>query len=191
VGEVRFLRPLPGKHKKTTEGQMTTKKFTLLELLIVVAIIGVLAGLLLPTVNYVQRKAKDSAAKSKINNLSTAIHAFYSQNNVLPISGTVERLTNAQYDVMIETLTGIDGPDADSVVSSTFRPCKLLDVSAEYATKGYLDPFGNRMAVVMDLNYDKTCTVDGEDILSMVAIYSFGRNGEDENGAGDDICSWK
>lgn len=57
------------------------KGFTLIELMIVVAIIGILAAIAIPQFNSYRRKAQDSAAKSALKNLATAQENYYATNN--------------------------------------------------------------------------------------------------------------
>ena len=58
--------------------------FTLVELLIVIAIIGVLAAILLPTLNYVQYRAKVATVKTTISQLSQALKAYENDQGLFP-----------------------------------------------------------------------------------------------------------
>jgi len=64
----------------------TEKGFTLIELLVVVIIIGILAAIAIPVYIGVQNNAKDSAAKSDLENAKTAVVAYYTENNKFPAS---------------------------------------------------------------------------------------------------------
>ena len=55
--------------------------FTLIELVIVIAIIGVLAGIAIPTFASYRNKSLDTAAISDLRNAVTAQEAYYSDNN--------------------------------------------------------------------------------------------------------------
>jgi type II secretory pathway pseudopilin PulG len=58
--------------------------FTLIELLIVIAIIIVLAGLVLSTVGYVQKKGARSRAETEIAAMSAACESYKADNGVYP-----------------------------------------------------------------------------------------------------------
>ena len=61
-----------------------TKAFTLIELLIVVAIIGILAAIAVPNFLNAQLKAKISRAKADIRNLGVALDSYQLDNNHYP-----------------------------------------------------------------------------------------------------------
>ena len=61
-----------------------TAAFTLIELLVVMAIIIVLAGLVLSTVGYVQKKGARSRAETEIAAMSAACESYKADNGIYP-----------------------------------------------------------------------------------------------------------
>src|SRR5438132_10244766 len=59
--------------------------FTLIELLIVIAIIGILMGLLFPAFKGVQDQAKRTQAKNDLTQIVTAVNAFYTEYGKYPL----------------------------------------------------------------------------------------------------------
>ena len=77
--------------------------FTLIELLVVIAIIIILAGLILSTVGYVQKKAARSRAETEIAAMSAACESYKADNGIYPrdttgnVTDTFAALTDPNY----------------------------------------------------------------------------------------------
>ncbi len=90
--------------------------FTLIELLIVVAILGILAGVCIPNVTYIMASGTLKAASTELENVKTASVAYYSYNNVWPVdssalSGLLNGTPNALYSFDVNTGYVIDATD--------------------------------------------------------------------------------
>jgi prepilin-type N-terminal cleavage/methylation domain-containing protein len=68
------------------------RAFTLVELLVVISIIAVLAGLLLPVLAGMKKKAKIALARTEMSGLATAIKAYEAEYNRFPMSKNTETL---------------------------------------------------------------------------------------------------
>ena len=83
--------------------------FTLIELLMVIAIIGILAGILIPTVGAVRTQANLAASKAQLSNYVTAITMFKGEYGYYPFSDAQTNNganINSLSNDFIETLSG-------------------------------------------------------------------------------------
>jgi type II secretory pathway pseudopilin PulG len=138
--------------------------FTIVELLIVLAIILVLAGLILATSSYVQKKGQRSRAEAEIAAMSAALENYKADNGVYPRdANTTDKLDarthlnsdphmgNAEYRQATTYLfTQLSGLNADQTAIAgaksyfTFKPQLLGGTTNGVGTVSYLrDPFGN------------------------------------------------
>src|ERR1700716_839241 len=70
--------------------------FTILELLVVISIIIVLAGLILATSGYVQKKAARSRAEAEIAAMSAALESYKADNGIYPTEQSTTEQLNVQ-----------------------------------------------------------------------------------------------
>ena len=66
--------------------------FTLIELMIVIAIIGILAAVAIPQMTGVKETANIGAAKSELKSVQTDLEMYYAKNNQYPATGTNKKL---------------------------------------------------------------------------------------------------
>ena len=77
------------------------KGFTILELLIVIAVIAILVGIALPRFKGMQDEGNIAKAKGELRTLTTAIQSYYIHNNAMP---TLAQLTAAVPNIVGTTL---------------------------------------------------------------------------------------
>ena len=132
--------------------------FTVIELLVVVAIIIVLAGLILATSGYVQKKGKRSRAEAEIAAMSAALENYKADNGVYPSDTKTNGLkpnsmgdpTAAAYQeaslALYKFISGDANNDPGRVVESKsyfpFKPNQLEPNNQTQAVTFIKDPFG-------------------------------------------------
>jgi prepilin-type N-terminal cleavage/methylation domain-containing protein len=136
--------------------------FTLIELLVVIAIIIVLAGLVLSTVGFVQKKGARSRAETEIAAMSAACESYKADNGIYPTSPATNGLDPADTDLthylpacqyMYGELTADRDFDGSAETGSrsylSLKPTSLLrndmsnPPSASNQVTAIRDPFGN------------------------------------------------
>ena len=115
--------PQPPKSYACEDTRRSTA-FTLIELLIVMAITIGLAGLILATANYVQKKGYRSRGEAEIAAISAALENYKADNGVYP--STVET-NNLKANIMGD-------PSAVSYTSASLALYKLISGDADNST---------------------------------------------------------
>jgi prepilin-type N-terminal cleavage/methylation domain-containing protein len=105
-------------------GSGRPRAFTLVELLVVISIIAVLAGLLLPVLARMKGKAKVTLARTEMSNLATAIKAYEAEYNRFPMSKNTETLAitgnpgaglNGDVTIGLPPLPGTPGDNSEVI----------------------------------------------------------------------------
>jgi len=141
--------------------------FSLIELFVVISIIIVLAGLILSTVSYVQKKGTRSRAEAEIAAISAALESYKADNGIYPRDNTTNRYTDtldARQNTdptqtvyqnaslyLYEQLSGDSSanlqPPATAKIYFSFKPQMLggtRDANGNLTSVSYIrDPFGN------------------------------------------------
>lgn len=141
--------------------------FTLIELLIVISIIAILAGLAFPAVQGALGQGKKAQARNDVNQLAAAIKAFQLEYGRLPASS--------------------DSPSTREVISAligsnaTLNPRSIVFFEPK-AAKGpekagwdgslYRDPWGHEYTIRLDTDYDNKMAATGLKGLTNPVYYA-------------------
>ncbi|MFL6542017.1 MAG: type II secretion system protein [Chthoniobacterales bacterium] len=137
------------------------RAFTIIELLVVMAVIIVLAGLILGTSSYVQKKGARSRAEAEIAAMSAALESYKADNGIYPRNSDTDGLnaqttTNPQsyqtaslylYTALMADPDADGGTDGKSYMQLKPNQLTRSDMSnppsAGNKVTGVRDPFGN------------------------------------------------
>jgi type II secretory pathway pseudopilin PulG len=135
------------------------RAFTMVELLVVVGIIITLAGLILATTGYVQKKGARSRAETEIAALSAALENYKADNGIYPRDASTTDTLNARtdgstasaykaaslylYNALFGAVAGSRTPASGAKSYFSFRPNMLSPADQTQNVQYIQDPFGN------------------------------------------------
>ena len=150
------------------------RNFTLVELLVVIGIIAVLAGMLMAGIMYAPAKAQKAKAQAEITTLMNAIKQFESAYGVLPMATTLSKdgaLSTANYKKLIHLLQadaeGLSNDDEKALKKLNKRWTKFLDIQGNEPGV-FTDPWGENYNVVLDYDYDGKITIKEADAADCI-----------------------
>jgi prepilin-type N-terminal cleavage/methylation domain-containing protein len=116
--------------------------FTLIELIVVIAIIGILAGLVLPVVGAVNKKKQISLAQTQLKDIESAIDGYKTKLGFYPPDNTNNFVVNQLYFELLGTINdgaGKPAPtmwtnmDGSAQIGTTTTP----NISATFSVSGF------------------------------------------------------
>jgi type II secretory pathway pseudopilin PulG len=119
------------------------RAFTIIELLVVIAIIIILAGLILSTVGYVQKKGARSRAEAEIAAISAALENYKADNGIYPrgnanLGNTTPYDTDKLTAVTDSTYTSKTPPDPKPSPTPGYNPDDVSYKNASFFLYGQL-----------------------------------------------------
>ena len=185
---------------------MKRSRFTLIEMLTVIAIIGILAGIAIPVAIIGRAKAREAQAKNDISAIITALKSadkdygkmIGAGNKFLDkaASGSGDVVTVAD-DAFYSMILELTAPNKN--ISFTFNKRKKNyldapktldpDVTAVSGNEKslYQDPWGQPYVVLINVKKKGKITVGSRDVAADVVAYSWGPNGTDDSGCNADL----
>lgn len=195
--------------------EASRRAFTLIELMVVIAIIAILLGLALPAYQGVLERAKKVEAKNDLIQIATAVNAFYTEYGKYPLTtGTsgdgysCGGTTGANCRDVLNPLRNLD---------ATLNPRQIVFLSPPEDTtqtnpKGKIgsdgqfhDPWGSPYGISVDADYDNQVpnvyvpdtgagpakVRQGVIAWSLGKDTKLGNNGDNKFTNSDDVISWQ
>lgn len=196
-----------------THGANNRQGFTLLEILVVIGVIAILAGMLLPAMHLVRERAKKAKTKALIGNISVAVKAYESDWGAWPqITGmamcsntpsAANRLvaskvlffllsTDFHAGTAVSTPTGASvGTITPSMTAGPYLELAEGDYDLSGVERNIIDAWGNNLAYNADTDYNSGSTPPNNN-KSSFDIWSPGADGVTSNSSEkeDDINNW-
>ncbi len=144
---------------------LARRGFTLLELLVVITIIGILAGFSFGAFSAVKKLAQKTQAKNDANQIALAVSSYFNEYGRYPIAGGGGADANLLSDkAFLEILTAVDvemNPRQISFLDPKQAKAELAGVTLQ---GDLVDPWGLPYKIIIDGNYDKE--VENPDTVS-------------------------
>lgn len=175
--------------------------FTLIELMVVIAILAVLIGMLIPGVGVVMDKAKNATARTGAAVVQTALQRYRTEYNVWPEFAKGSTKTHYTDDEFMEAMA--PDPTASKPPKANLKRIAFIETSEGAATTNsagkleYRDPWGKPFQYLVNETPKDTMKLGSfkgdykgpAEIRAKVLVWSAGDDG-DYTTWDDNIYSW-
>lgn len=170
--------------------------FTLIELLIVIAVIAVLAGLSFPAMRGALNSGKKAQARNDVQQMAAAIRAFELEYGRQPSTTTGEdQWVGGNNENLVKVLLGID-QNLNPRGIRFFEPKMVSDTKGgvNQSNFRFYDPWGSPYYIKLNTDYDNKINHYGDQYVSVVVHstgpdQAMGKN--DKLDGSDDIVNFK
>jgi len=161
--------------------------FTLVELLVVISIVGLLAGLMSVAIPKAMEGGKKAKAKGELNAIVAAVKAYKQEYGRWPGSATATSDTTFQGTDSKSLLSALSGASNTSVENP--KSVRFLEGASTDGTMK--DPWGMQYFVILDADESNSMTYQGKTISISVLAVSFGKDKKQDAtpSSGDDVFS--
>jgi prepilin-type N-terminal cleavage/methylation domain-containing protein len=177
----RLLRAVDIRRRNVSLG------FTLVELLVVISIIGMLAGLMSVAIPKAMEGGKKAKAKGELTAIVAAVKAYKQEYGRWPGSAAATTDTTFQDEDSKSLLSALSGTNNTLVENP--KSVRFLEGASTDGTM--TDPWGSQYFVILDADESNSMTYQGKPISISVLAVSFGKDKKQDTtpGSGDDIFS--
>jgi prepilin-type N-terminal cleavage/methylation domain-containing protein len=161
--------------------------FTLVELLVVISIVGLLAGLMTVAIPKAMEGGKKAKAKGELNAIVAAVKAYKQEYGRWPGSATATSDTTFQGANSTSLLSALGG----AINASVENPKAVRFLEGASIDGTMRDPWGTQYLVVVDSDESNSMTYQSKAISISVLAVSFGKDKKQDAtpGSGDDVFS--